>query len=256
MQRLIPLLTVLSTMAYADTDRSQTRPDPKPSEDVRIITPALYDYTTNVLFGDNWKRAELAARDRSLVTLSSLVAGGRVAQMTSHLKLALDNGVKPRELTGLITHLAFYSGWPKAMSAVGVLKDVLEERDIDVTKLDPPGVPLELDEQSEASRRARVDEVLGGIAPQLADYTNNVLFQEVWRQTDLSPRDRSLVTIAALITEGHTAQLKFHLNRALDNGLTVVEAGEVITHLAFYTGWPSAMSAVPVAREVFEARGS
>ncbi|MDR3664590.1 MAG: carboxymuconolactone decarboxylase family protein, partial [Mycobacterium sp.] len=79
-------------------------------------------------------------------------------------------------------------------------------------------------------------------------------FADLWRQTDLTPRDRSLVTVAALIAQGQAAQLPFHLNRAMDNGLTRAQAAEVLTHLAFYVGWPKAMSAVPVLKEVLDTR--
>ncbi len=91
----------------------------------------------------------------------------------------------------------------------------------------------------------------GDFAPKLASLTDDVLFGDVWERTELSKRDRSLITVAALITNGSTTQLKSHLARAKDNGLTEAELSEVITHLAFYAGWPRAMSAVMVAREVF-----
>ena len=74
----------------------------------------------------------------------------------------------------------------------------------------------------------------------------------MWARPELSPRDRSLVTVAALVAGGNTEQLAGHLNRALENGVTETELAEVITHLAFYAGWPRAMSAVRVARDVFK----
>ena len=74
----------------------------------------------------------------------------------------------------------------------------------------------------------------------------------MWARPELSPRDRSLVTVAALVAGGNTERLAGHLNRALENGLTEAELAEVITHLAFYAGWPRAMSAVRVARDVFK----
>ena len=92
------------------------------------------------------------------------------------------------------------------------------------------------------------------MAPKLAEYTNDVLFADLWRKTDLTPRDRSLITVAALIAQNQVAQLPFHLNRAMDNGLTQTQAAETVTHLAFYVGWPKAMSAVPVLKDVFESR--
>ena len=87
--------------------------------------------------------------------------------------------------------------------------------------------------------------------PKLIDLTEKVLFGDVWERPGLSKRDRSLVTVAALIANGNTEQLSFHLHHAKENGLTESELAEVIIHLAFYAGWPRAMSAVQIAREVF-----
>ena len=94
--------------------------------------------------------------------------------------------------------------------------------------------------------------LVGDFAPKLAELTDDVLFGDVWARPELSPRDRSLVTVAALVAGGNTEQLAGHLNRALENGLTEAELAEVITHLAFYAGWPRALSAVRVARDVFK----
>jgi 4-carboxymuconolactone decarboxylase len=95
------------------------------------------------------------------------------------------------------------------------------------------------------------ERMFGDFAPALVDYTDNVLFGDVWKRTDLSPRDRSLVTVSALATSGNTEQLTFDLQYAKENGLTETELTEAITHLAFYAGWPKAMSAVAVAMQVF-----
>jgi 4-carboxymuconolactone decarboxylase len=91
----------------------------------------------------------------------------------------------------------------------------------------------------------------GDFAPALVDYTDNVLFGQVWRRPELSPRDRSLITVAALVAGGNAEQLTFHLAYAKQNGLTEDELIEAITHLAFYAGWPKAMSAMAVAKQVF-----
>lgn len=95
----------------------------------------------------------------------------------------------------------------------------------------------------------------GDIAPTLADITDQVLFGDVWERPGLSPRDRSLITVASLIALYRTNELPFHLKKALDNGLSRDELIEAITHLAFYSGWPTAMSALPIARQVFEKAG-
>ena len=92
---------------------------------------------------------------------------------------------------------------------------------------------------------------VGDIAPALADYTDKVLFDDVWERVELSKRDRSLLTVAALVVLGTTDQLRFHLDFARQNGVTQTELIEALTHLAFYAGWPKAMAAVGVARDVF-----
>ena len=93
--------------------------------------------------------------------------------------------------------------------------------------------------------------MFGDFAPGLVHFTDDVLFGEVWKRPQLSPRDRSLVTVAALLTGGNAEQLTFHLQYAKDNGATEDELTEVITHLAFYAGWPKAFSAMAVAKQVF-----
>ena len=92
----------------------------------------------------------------------------------------------------------------------------------------------------------------GDIAPALAEYTDTVLFGDVWKRFGLSPRDRSLITVAALVALYRTNELPFHLKRALENGVTKDELIELITHLAFHSGWPTANSALPIARRVFQ----
>ena len=92
-------------------------------------------------------------------------------------------------------------------------------------------------------------EVLGDVAPKLLQLTNDVLFGDVWERPCLSKRDRSLITVSALVALNRTEQLRFHIPRALENGVTKDELAELITHLAFYSGWPTAVSAAAVAKE-------
>jgi 4-carboxymuconolactone decarboxylase len=92
------------------------------------LSPKLVELTDEVLFGDVWARPQLAQRDRSLVTVSALIAMNRPDQLRSHLARARDNGVTQEELIETITHLAFYAGWPSAMTAIGVAKDVFQSK--------------------------------------------------------------------------------------------------------------------------------
>jgi 4-carboxymuconolactone decarboxylase len=99
-------------------------------------------------------------------------------------------------------------------------------------------------------QQSPVRQLLGDFAPKLVDLTDQVLFGDVWERPELSKRDRSLITVAALIALNRPDQLRFHLARAVENGVKKEELIEAITHLAFYAGWPSAMSAIMVAKEV------
>ncbi len=92
---------------------------------------------------------------------------------------------------------------------------------------------------------------LGGFSPKLVQLTDNVLFGDIWERPELSKRDRSLITVTALIAGGHNEQLTFHLKRARENGVAEAEVIETITHLAFYCGWPRAMSAITLAKAAF-----
>ena len=104
----------------------------------------------------------------------------------------------------------------------------------------------------ESKELSPAQKIVGDFAPKLAELTDDVLFGDVWERRELSKRDRSLVTVAALVANGNTEQLVGHLKRARENGLSESELAEVIIHLAFYAGWPRAISAVRVAREVFK----
>jgi 4-carboxymuconolactone decarboxylase len=253
MKMLAAAMAAAAVAAPVD-DHGQAKPRPSVAPAaVHAVAPQLALYTDEVLFGDVWEREDLSLRDRSFVTVCALVAGGHVEQMPGHFNRALDNGVTPSELSGIITHMAFYGGWPRAMSAVSVANRVLSERGL--VPVTPPDARLTFDRDADAPRAKAVESSTVPVSPALAGYTNTVLFGDLWLRTDLSPRDRSLATIVALIANGQAEQLPFHLNRGLDNGLSREQVGAVITHLAFYAGWPRAMSAVSAADEVLKDRG-
>jgi 4-carboxymuconolactone decarboxylase len=242
--------------ARAEEKAAMTGSKPMPNlEDVSQVAPALAAYTRDRLLADVWKRPGLALRDRSIVTLAALIARDQTTEMPYYFNLALDNGVKPREISEIITHLAFYAGWGNAMSAAAVAKDVFASRHIGADQLAPVSVTsLPIDEVAEKKREASVDAQFGAFFPGVVQYSADVLFRGLWLRPDLAPRDRSLVTVSALIASGQTAQLTSHLNRAMDNGLTQVEASEAITQIAFYAGWPNVFTAMPIAKDVFEKR--
>jgi 4-carboxymuconolactone decarboxylase len=239
----------------AETKKLNTWPSVLSYDEVRAVSPALEHYTKGPLLDGLWKSPELSPRDRSIVTVAALIARIQTIEMPFHFALALNNGVKPSELSEIITHLAFYSGWANAMSAVAVAKDIFHQRGIGIDQLPPANDKLmPLNEEAEAQRATQVSKNFGQVSPGLVQNTTGLLFCDLWLRPALASRDRSVVTVSALIASGQVAQITYHLNRAMDNGLTQSEASEIVTHIAFYAGWPNAFSTLPVVKEVFEKR--
>jgi 4-carboxymuconolactone decarboxylase len=210
------------------------------------LAPGLATLTDEVLFGDVWRRTQLSPRDRSLVTISVLIATGKPAQLGGHLGRALDTGLQPREASGVLAHLAIYSGWPNAVSALDIYNQVYTARKVDTATLREaaPRLPASA---SDASRAQAIHEHLGATAPKFVQLTNDVVFDDLWRRSDLTVRDRSLVTIAALAAMGDDDQLDVYLLRASESGLTRAQITEAFTHVGFYAGWPKATKAITAA---------
>src|SRR5258707_8233252 len=252
--KLMALMIVapsLISKTWAQGQHTQTGRKTEPIQtmnDITMVAPALENYAQGPL-ADLWKRPGLTPRDRSIVTVAALIARNQTIEMPYYFNLALDNGVKPREISEIITHLAFYSGWENAMSAVAVAKVVFADRKIGADQLPAASPsPLPLDKEAETKRATSVEQQFGSVAQGIVQYTTEVLFRDLWLRPALAPRDRSLVTVTALIANGQTPQLTPHLNRAMDNALSQAQAAEAITHLAFYVGWPKLFSALPAAK--------
>lgn len=244
----------LASLSLLASSVAQAAPT-KARDDVRAVAPALEKYRQAILFGDLWKRPGLSLRDRSIVTLSALITRNQTAEIAEYLNLALDSGVKPSEVSEIITHLAFYAGWGNAMAAIAVAKDAFVARKIGADELSPASPKLlALNEAAEADRAKRVAELFGAVFPGVTQYTTDVLFRDLWLRPALAPRDRSLVTISSLVASGQVAQLNGHIPIGMNNGLTQAEIAEALTHLTFYVGWPNVFSAMPVAKDVFEKR--
>jgi 4-carboxymuconolactone decarboxylase len=248
-------LATLSLLSMLLAGAAQAQPQAQPQAQAgaarlsgpvqQRIAPGLAAYTDEVLFGQVWPGAGLSPRDRSLVVISVLIATGKPEQLRGHLGRALDNGVTPVEASGVLTHLALYSGWPNAVTALAVFDEVYAARKVDLARLQAPvpRLPAPADEAARAADAAR----LGALAPRYAQLTQAVVEGDLWRRSDLSVRDRSLATIAALAAMGEAAQLPGYLRRGQAAGLTRAEVGEALSHLAFYAGWPRATAALEVA---------
>src|SRR5438093_2668751 len=165
----------------------------------RYVALALEKYAQCPIT-DLWKRPGLTPRDRSIVTIAALIARNQTIEMPYYFNLALDNGVKPREISEIITHLAFYSGWENAMSAVAVAEDVFADRKIGADQLPPASpAPLPLEKDAEAKRATNVEQQFGSVAQGIVQYTTDVLFRAWWLRPDLPPRGQRLEPGSALL---------------------------------------------------------
>ena len=209
MKLFTAFLASLSVFAAAPASAEQTRL----RDDIRAVAPVLEKYRTGVVLGEVWKRPGLTSRDRSIATLAALIARNQTTELADYVAIALDNGVKPSEVSEIITHLAFYSGWGNAMAAVAVTEDVFAARKVPADQLaavSPQLLPL--NEAAEATRARFVGDLFGAVFPGVTQYTTDVLFRDLWLRPGLAPRDRSLVTISALVATGAVAQLGSHIN--------------------------------------------
>jgi 4-carboxymuconolactone decarboxylase len=263
-----PAVAVALSLATGAIVRAQgpspTSPEPQPTQgrgggaagpagnQQQRLVPGMAVYTNDVLFGDVWVRPQLSPRDRSLVVISVLIATNKPAQLQGHLGRALTNGVTPVEASGVLTHMAIYAGWPSAVSALDVYEQVYTSRKVDLASLQGALAPLPVPTWESARAREATSQ-FGTIAPKFTELTNNVVFDNLWRRSDLSVRDRSLVTLAALAGMGDDELLDFYLRRAVESGLTRDQITEAFTHLAFYAGWAKATKAMSATARVLGA---
>jgi 4-carboxymuconolactone decarboxylase len=210
---LLALLALTASSLQAKEANTMPTQTTVSRADIQSVASALDKYTQERLLGEVWKRPGLDARDRSIVTVAALIARNDTIELPQYLNLALGQGVKPSEISEIITHLAFYSGWPNAVSAVSVAKNVFAARKISTDELSSTSSPVPLDEAAEADRAARVGQQFGAAFPGIVQYTTDILFRDLWLRPGLAPRDRSLATVAALIANGQMAQMPYHLNR-------------------------------------------
>jgi Uncharacterized homolog of gamma-carboxymuconolactone decarboxylase subunit len=222
--------------------QNQTRPSGPLQQK---LVPGMARYTDEVLFGEIWPGEGLSPRDRSLAVISVLIATNKPAQLRGHLGRALTNGVTPMEASGVLTHLAIYSGWPNAVSALQVYDEVYTERDVDFAALQAELEPLSSSSESDQTSNAQLE----AVAPKFADLTDRIVHGDLWSRSDLSVRDRSLVTIATLTGTGDIDLIEPYLRRGIEAGLTRDEIAEALTHLAFYAGWGKATRALTVVSE-------
>lgn len=225
--------------------------------DVASVSPVLASYTKSKIGDELWQRPGLSKKDRYIVTLSALIARTQTIGMLHYFNSALDGGVTPAEISEIVTQLAFYGGWSTAFAAVDVLKDVFAQRGIGADQLPevaPPLLSLENAVPDESARVAFIGGSVAPVSPALQHFTDDPLYHQVWLRPGLAMRDRNLVTISALMALGQLEFLPFYLNRAVQKGVTKEHLGEIIAHIAFYSGWPFAISATGVIKTFFAGK--
>ncbi|MGA5200440.1 carboxymuconolactone decarboxylase family protein [Streptomyces variegatus] len=221
---------------------------------IESVSPALAQYDKERV-QELWSDDSLSRRDRGLVTIAVLISNGQTQEFDRYTDRALDDGLSAAEISETVTHLAFYTGWQNAKTAVPTIAEVFDEHGIDSDQLperDPELLPQ--DQEAEQTRKRDVQEQYGSVSQGVVDDTDDVLFDDLWLRPDLKPRDRSLITVVALISTSQSNQLTYHLNRAMDAGLTDDEVDALLNHAAYFTGWPKVFTAMPVIRDVLESR--
>jgi 4-carboxymuconolactone decarboxylase len=192
-------------------------------------TPYLAALLNEWVYGEVWERPDLSKRDRSLATIAVAQAMGAASELRSHIARGLDNGVTQEEIGEVITHIAFYSGIPSAVTAARVAAAVFESRNLPMPQSDIPAAPY-------------LDSIIDGL---LAD---------TWERSPLTPRERTLITVAVMQTLYSTDELQAQMVRALESGITVDELSELIAHVTLYAGFPMGVNSSRTAAEVFRAR--
>ncbi len=245
LSRRVRSLAVLAAILLSSAVLAQQPPPPPGAYDA---APYLGQIRNTYVYGDIWERPGLSARDRSMITVAVNQSLYATYELKLHMGRALDNGITQAELSEIIAHTLWYSGFPTGVNAARVAAEVFEERGLPAS---PPGA---------SDRQPPVDPDLEfpGAFPQtpyLRDLLNQVVYAETWMREELSPRDRSMITVAVGTAMYASSEVRYHVGRALDNGVTQEEIAEIITHVTFYAGFPAGVNAARVTAEVLEARG-
>ncbi|MEU3369941.1 carboxymuconolactone decarboxylase family protein [Streptomyces sp. NPDC006711] len=230
------------------------------------IAPDLGHMTVAFGYGDILSRPGLTLRQRQIITVGALAAMGNAApQLRFHIDGALNVGVSPAEVVELLIHTAVYAGFPAALNGVAAAREVFESRpDVTAAPVDTAPEPGDRYERGLA-KLAEVDGHAGDqvvasmrdIAPDLTRYIIEFAFGDVYARPGLGLKERELASVAMCTALGTAApQLRIHVHGLLNVGGTREEVVEVITQMAGYAGFPAALNAVAVAREVFEERAA
>ncbi|PCE22461.1 carboxymuconolactone decarboxylase [Paraburkholderia acidicola] len=239
-------------------------PQPMIIDALKDIAPDLARMTISFAYGEIYSRPALDLRQRQFATVAALAAmGGAEPQLRFHIAGALNVGCTPREIVELMIHLAVYAGFPAALNGVAAARIVFDERGVAADPaLVPPGGNRYDDGVAglraiDGSAGERVIESLRDIAPDLARFIVEFAFGDVYARPTLDLVSRELITVAALSAMGSAApQLEVHMHGFLNVGGTKEQMVEVVTQIAVYAGFPRAINAALLARQVVANRAS
>ncbi|WP_186445588.1 carboxymuconolactone decarboxylase family protein [Paenibacillus cremeus] len=224
------------------------------------VSPHISRYIIEI-FGQLFSNPVLSYHQREMIVISALISlGDTPSQLKWHMNFGLKVGLTPNEIIEIATHCIPFCGFPRALNAVGVAKQLFAEQNIEVNIEDEL---LQIIEERRKRGLAKLQEIdgkhgeavadsLADIAPLLAEQIIDFTFGEIYSRSGLNPKQRQLVTLGALTAQGGCEpQLHVHINAALRVGLTKEEAVEAILQCSPYTGFPKVLNAIKVAKEIF-----
>ena len=221
----------------------------------------LGSYVVDFALGDIWSRDGLSRRDRSLIVITILATLNMLNQLRSHVRGGLNHGLTREEIEEVYVQLAAYAGFPRAIDATTATHEVLAElAGVDVVEARPPARRVDDDERSATARevmsRFTPNQPPGGVGVDMGSFAGTAgrfAFGEVWARPELSRRDRSLVVCATLTAQDKPVELRFHLQTAINHGVTTSELEELMITMIGYAGFPTAVEGFRALREI-EAR--
>lgn len=215
-------------------------------------------YVLDFALGDIWTRPGLSRRDRSLVVITILTTLNQLNQLGVHVKGGLNHGLTQTEVEEIMVQLSAYAGFPRAIDGMNTARAAMAEHQ-GVDELPPsPTAPPKDDGRRSADARAVMADLTanqppGGIGVDMGAFTGTAgrwAFGEIWSRDELPRRDRSLVVCATLVTQDKPTELRFHLQAALNNGVTLEELEEIMITVIGYVGFPTAVEGFRALREI------
>ncbi len=233
--------------------------------DSRSMAPDLHRIADEALFGSIWQRPGLKIEHREMITLTALTVLGRENQLRRHVGNAINLGLSSQQVIEVMIHASFYGGVPAAFNAMGIAKEVFDDRAISFTPqlvYDPNETPDDLYQRGAQRRRELMGEPSAGAAAEpvtqaereFIRLTTDYYWGSVWTRPGLDLESRSICTLSALTVLGREGPLRSHIRGALNIGLTQEQIVEVFIHTTFYGGLPFTRAAIDIANDIFRSK--